>query len=504
MLEDAKNPGRALAAAIFFLALAVFGAALWHMRQSGMLDTDDAYITFRYAENLAAGFGLVYNRGEHVLGTTTPLFCILLSAFRFLGMSIPLAADLVNLVSAGLCALLVFMIVSKGGSRWLGLSAALLFIFFPHFWLNLGTGMESLFTTFLCLLAVWLDMRNRPVWFGVVSGLLLLTRLDAISLLAALLLIRFLKSPRQAIVGLLVMGLVLLPWLVFSWRYFGSPIPHSLLAKKLIHIFPGRLVAWGFAEWFSGMERKGVELRLLYPALTAFSFLALLGLVRAFFKERWAMVFGLWIGFYVAGLSLANASAFFWYKVPMLSGYVVLAALGLDWLGSLLSPKRWAAGFLKMLLVPALVIGLFLQYPTGQINSFTAKELANQKLARQIQRESRPGAKVLAGEIGIIGFELPDYYIIDSAGLVSEEVYRIRLADKEKLVQLSPSNKWDWWGTENWVKQVIEQYHPEFIVSDLRYLHLKRFLVQPWFQSQYRLLTAESTGKEVIVLLKKK
>ncbi len=38
---------------------------------------DDAYITFRYARNLAEGLGLVYNPGEWVLGTTAPLWAIL-------------------------------------------------------------------------------------------------------------------------------------------------------------------------------------------------------------------------------------------------------------------------------------------------------------------------------------------------------------------------------------------------------------------------------------------
>ena len=504
MLKDAKKSGRALPAAILFLALAVFGAALWYMRQSGMVDTDDAYITFRYAENLARGWGLVYNRGEHILGTTTPLFCILLSAFHLPGVSIPLAADLINLVSAGLSAMLIFLLVRSARGGRLAFAAAFLFIFFPHFWLNLGAGMETMFTTFLCLLAVWLDMKKRPALFGVVCGLLLLTRIDALSLVAALLLVRFFKSPRQAMLGLMVMALALVPWLVFSQAYFGSPIPHSLAAKKLIHIFPGPLVARGFAEWFLGLERKAGELRLLYPALASFTFLALLGLVRAFWKERWAIIFVLWIGFYIAGLSLMNGSAFFWYKVPMLSGYVILAALGLDWLVNFFLPGRRLAGALKILMVLALIIGLFLQYPTGQSGSFTKKELANQRLARIILRESKPGARILAGEIGIIGFELPDYYIIDSAGLVSEEVFRVRLADKEQLVQISPSYKWDWWGTENWVKQVIAQYHPEFIVSDLRYLHLKTLLAQPQFQSRYQLLTTESTGKEIIVLLKRK
>src|SRR2546421_6511798 len=48
---------------------------------------DDAYITFRYARNLADGLGLVYNPGEWVLGTTAPLWAILLGAGYRLGFT---------------------------------------------------------------------------------------------------------------------------------------------------------------------------------------------------------------------------------------------------------------------------------------------------------------------------------------------------------------------------------------------------------------------------------
>ena len=40
---------------------------------------EDAFITFRYAENVARGNGYVYNIGEHVYGSTTPLFTFLLA-----------------------------------------------------------------------------------------------------------------------------------------------------------------------------------------------------------------------------------------------------------------------------------------------------------------------------------------------------------------------------------------------------------------------------------------
>ena len=79
---------------------------------TGPHPVDDAYITFRYARNLADGLGLVYNPGESVLGTTTPLWAILLGAFhRLAATDVPTVALLLSAhfdsVSAGLLALLV-------------------------------------------------------------------------------------------------------------------------------------------------------------------------------------------------------------------------------------------------------------------------------------------------------------------------------------------------------------------------------------------------------------
>ncbi|TET83600.1 MAG: hypothetical protein E3J37_05110, partial [Anaerolineales bacterium] len=67
---------------------------------------DDAYITFRYAQNLLAGNGLVYNPGEAVLGTTTPIYALLMAGLGlFTGGSqapFPTLALLVNALADGL------------------------------------------------------------------------------------------------------------------------------------------------------------------------------------------------------------------------------------------------------------------------------------------------------------------------------------------------------------------------------------------------------------------
>src|SRR5262249_10752316 len=60
---------------------------------------DDALITFRYARNLIAGNGFIYNAGERVLGTTTPLFTLLLSGFGLVGVDPFTAALITNAIS---------------------------------------------------------------------------------------------------------------------------------------------------------------------------------------------------------------------------------------------------------------------------------------------------------------------------------------------------------------------------------------------------------------------
>ena len=37
---------------------------------------DDAFITYRYAENLAYGKGFLFNEGEKVQGTSSPLYTV--------------------------------------------------------------------------------------------------------------------------------------------------------------------------------------------------------------------------------------------------------------------------------------------------------------------------------------------------------------------------------------------------------------------------------------------
>jgi 4-amino-4-deoxy-L-arabinose transferase-like glycosyltransferase len=91
---------------LLVLAFAAAGVLLFQALQ-GPQPIDDAFITYRYARSLTSGAGFVYNLGEKVLGTTTPLYTLILSAFAFIfgSRSIPaisftvaLVADTVNII----------------------------------------------------------------------------------------------------------------------------------------------------------------------------------------------------------------------------------------------------------------------------------------------------------------------------------------------------------------------------------------------------------------------
>src|SRR5207237_6332280 len=85
-----------LPGALLLLALLVWLALMNQFR------LDDSFITYRYARNLARGWGLVYNRGETVLSTTAPLYAILLAGLGFIIPDFQLLGGLIGALCIGL------------------------------------------------------------------------------------------------------------------------------------------------------------------------------------------------------------------------------------------------------------------------------------------------------------------------------------------------------------------------------------------------------------------
>lgn len=74
---------------------------------------DDAFITFQHSENLATGDGMVFNRGERVLGTTAPLFAIFLAALGWIGWPIPEVALATGIAADAVSGVLIYRVLGR-------------------------------------------------------------------------------------------------------------------------------------------------------------------------------------------------------------------------------------------------------------------------------------------------------------------------------------------------------------------------------------------------------
>ncbi len=139
---------------------------------------DDPFITYRYARNLSQGVGFVYNSGEQVLSTTTPLFTILLAGLYPLSHDLPQLANLIGAVSLAAGALLIWDLANIWQTPAVGWAGLLLY---PTFTLPAASiGSEMPVYIALCLAAFAFYARRRYSLTAFWAALAALTRPDGV------------------------------------------------------------------------------------------------------------------------------------------------------------------------------------------------------------------------------------------------------------------------------------------------------------------------------------
>jgi hypothetical protein len=212
---------------------------------------DDAFISFRYADNLAAGRGLVFNPGERVEGYSNPLWTVLFALPMWLGIG---RWDLGPLVLAkcvgAVLALATLWVVRSVASRRGARSAWMALLYCggvaPNAFWNIGALETPLLALFL-VLAVrdYLDQEIGDVrperlsrsssWFLLAA----LTRPEPVVLFAVAWALRAWRSIRSCTLGWREQSRFALPFLVpygafLVWRfaYYGSWLPNTYYAKR--------------------------------------------------------------------------------------------------------------------------------------------------------------------------------------------------------------------------------------------------------------------------------
>jgi len=378
--------------------------------------SEDAYITFRFAENWAHGLGPVYNAGERVFGFSSPLW----TAWLALGSAVSgpaLAWARVSGVAFDLLALVVAtrMLLREHGraSAWI---FAAFFALYPFFGANAVLGMETSLFLFLLFVAAERVTLRRPD-AGVWLGLLAVVRPEA-TLCALVLSLR--ADGRARLIAAGIAGAVA----VALGAYFGSPIPQSVLAKAATYGLGGPLAG---AAWIEGLVPLFVSGRWpvtgegtnLFPfAIVAFPS-ALLAW-KLFWTERrrprataLAVLAGLCV---LLAYVVAGVPYFSWYGVVPFATWGIAAAVGVP----LLSRQRVLYVSLALYLVSdaLLLQHLYVERVRQEAVSFW-------QMGNELKRASGGRGTVFLEPLGHIGY-VSGLTVYDEVGLVSPLVARRR------------------------------------------------------------------------------
>jgi hypothetical protein len=432
-----------------YLIPVVLGAAvLWsaYVHWTGpFLPFDDAFITFRYVENLVNGKGLVYNEGERIFGSSTPLYLLALVVVKFLFVSTPLPvlSVLFNMAPFAFSGLAVYLLLrTLTGHRFYAALCSAAFLVEPRFlaW-SLG-GMESFLFSTLLLLAFWAATKRRPIWLGLFIGLTCLTRPEGI-LLAAVVIAAFFREKKFLLLTAAACVLVVLPWILFTFYYYGSPIPLSLIAKSrpLYDLPPGhassRMTA-RFADWLVGRPFSRVPETGAYIALGLVGLSTLVSLASKVYRDRKAWLPGVMFCAYFGFYTIGNPLIFSWYWPPVficgsLALIIAIPALGhlleewLEWRGKKIPSV--SRGVTITVLIPGglILLAALIRYGVGEgpqdlilNNPERLRIKAYQEAAERINEVSEKTDVVASPEVGSLGFYCKGR-VLDACGLVSPE-----------------------------------------------------------------------------------
>lgn len=212
---------------------------------------DDAFISFRYADHLVRGHGLVWNPGERIEGYTNFLWTLLAAGAIALGLSPVAVALVVSMLSfAGVLVLvtrLVALLAPKSAPLTPSIAAVALGLSYV-----MGSyatsGLETMTAACLVLLSLERAMSGRPLAAGVAGTCAAMLHPDHLIFFVALGYALLFERRRRALLSrfLLPFALLFVPWFLWRLAYYGDLHPNTYYAKSgdLRYFSQGRVYLW--------------------------------------------------------------------------------------------------------------------------------------------------------------------------------------------------------------------------------------------------------------------
>jgi hypothetical protein len=292
---------------------------------------------------------------------------------------------------------------------------------------------------------------------------------------------------------------VYLPWIVWAWSYYGSPVPHTIIAKR--HLTDESVSTLGpvlryfdasvrvFLPIYHNLQSGAGWPRWLYPFCAACSVFAL-GYWIVPVRDPWGRACSLAFSLIVLYFACLNY-AFPWYAPPALVLALIALARGVPAAFGLLA-DRLRFGVLRYLSGPPLAAIGLVMLMTFALTTYemrvqqSAVEMGNRaKVGYWLRSHVRPGEVVYVECVGYIGY-FSGARMADWPGLASPAVVRITREHKVDFFTIVPRLQPDWivlrpWEVEKMIARVPgfdREY--ERVAEFNAYPELRRYFVPDW------------------------
>lgn len=230
--------------------------------------TDDCYITFRTIWNACNGLGLRWNPVERVQTFTHPLWLLLMLPVYLVTGKAWLTAWITGLGCTMAAAVALFR-----GARtpMLGLAGLVLLLASRAVTDFAMAGLENPLSWLLLVLlfhtVAGRRPQERPIAVGLLSGLVVLNRLDHALFVLPLLVVTATNLDWKGRFRLLLGGTPLLVWLVFATVYYGSPLPNTFYAKAVTGLPRPLMLEQGLRYFWDSLLNDPVTLSVILLAM---------------------------------------------------------------------------------------------------------------------------------------------------------------------------------------------------------------------------------------------
>lgn len=432
--------GQALALLVLACLLFLLHAAYYWPWQE-----DDAFISFRYADNLVRGEGLVFNPGERVEGYSNPAWVLLAAVALKLGGDPLLVARVVSLL-AGLAVLwFSWRLAARlqegrdSASHLPAVLAPFVLAVTPLLARHTTTGLETVVYTALLLACVLLAVESARTRLcpALAVGLFLLATLRPEGAAFAVLILAWnmvgdrglarlpavwrppTEPARRPVAETIIFLGLLLVFLVWRWQYYGQLLPNTFTAKmtgETGSFIVGVHYALDFLRENGGAVLAGLYLAVLLrrPVRPVFWLVSLIILAQTVLV---ILAGGDWMHFY----------RFFVPVMPLLAAG---AGAGLGTVWRRLSPADRSVP--RLILVAMLLAATVNIYKTERaagrlvmpdVRAGTYLTDAYRETAAWLRENTAPDAAVAVSDIGILGYE-SRRPIIDMFGLIDPHIAR--------------------------------------------------------------------------------